>query len=250
MGLSDRGLKRGFFWMASFIFVAANVSSFSRGGFVGMMAVGLLCLLRSKHKIRSLAIFAVVAFAFIRFVPEEYKVEMRTIQEEGWETGTGRGRVEFWKIAWQVFLSHPFIGVGQGNIPWVIAEYEEWGGSSRRSAGGRVAHSIYFTVLPELGILGASLTILILIYVFSKSKELSGTASRQADAITKSDCVFLRYAVLGMTIGLAGYLVSGIFLSAFYYPGLWNVMGLIVAASRISKQYNADVSALTVASRC
>ena len=37
---------------------------------------------------------------------------------------------------------------------------------------------------------------------------------------------------LGLDLGLVGYLTSGAFLSVLYYPHLWILLGLSVAANR------------------
>lgn len=247
MGLSHRGIKRGLYWLAVIIFVAANVSSLSRGGFVGMVAVALLCWLNSRHKIRSLIGVLLIVIAFSRFVPEGYKAEMLTIQEEGMETGTGRDRVEFWKVARRIFLDNPFIGVGQGNISWVLGEYQDWD-YFQRGIGGRAVHSIYFTILPELGILGVSLTVLMLSNLLSKSREMSKAVRTQAGVRAESDRMSLEYIMLGLTTGLAGYLVSGIFLSAFYYPAFWNVSGIMIATYRIFRNSRSDEASVMLGS--
>jgi hypothetical protein len=84
--------------------------------------------------------------------------------------------------------------------------------------------------------------------LFSKSRELSKPPSVQAGALTKSEHLALRYITLGLTTGLAGYLVSGIFLSAFYYPEFWNVSGLIVAAYRIFRNSKSEEASLVLGS--
>ena len=63
-----------------------------------------------------------------------------------------------------MFLDNPILGVGQGNFPYVFQKYElKVTGSNEafygRSVAGRQAHSIYFTMLPELGIIGTCIFI-------------------------------------------------------------------------------------------
>ena len=233
-GLSQRFFHRGLYWLAAVLFIAANVWSLSRGGTVGMAAVALLCWLKSKFKVRSFILAIFIAITFVALVPEKYKSEMLTISSQGAESGTGRDRIELWKLAWKTFLHHPIMGVGQGNLPWVIGDYQStdndyWG----RGINGRVIHSIYFTVLAELGIVGATLWALMLATLFWRSREVSQAGSMKTAADLKGDRTTLACIMNGLTVGLVGYLVSGIFLSAFYYPEFWNLSGIMIATSRI-----------------
>ena len=85
------------------------------------------------------------------FAPEEYVTEIKSIREEGTETGTGRDRIELWKVAWKMFLDNPILGVGQGNLTWQLGDYQHDANDDSawsRSVSGRAIHSIYFTVLP------------------------------------------------------------------------------------------------------
>ena len=238
-GLGHRGFVRGIWWLTTILFVAANVSSASRGGFIGMLAVAVLCWLNSAHKIRAVLGMAAIIFAFLQFVPEHYKVEMLTIQEEGTETGTGKERVEYWKVAWKVFLDNPIVGVGQGNIPWAMEAYQDWTDYSGRGFGGRAVHSIYYTALAELGTIGSAIIVFMLLDLLRKSVSVA-RSSPTAKSFQKTDSEHsVQVTIKGLMIGLFGYLVSGIFLSALYYPGLWNISGLIVAGWR-TLQYDVN----------
>jgi len=85
------------------------------------------------------------------FAPPTYWNEMKTIQTEGSEKGTGKERVESWKAGWRMFLDHPIIGVGALNFGVWFAEYFP---ERSHMMWGRVAHSLYFTLIPEMGIIG------------------------------------------------------------------------------------------------
>jgi len=234
MGLASRGAKRALYWATVPIFVAANVVSLSRGGFVGMAAVALVCWYYSKSRVKSLIICLFVLVAFAALIPHRYFEEMQTIETEGADSGTGRERIELWKIATRVFIYNPLIGIGQSNLPWVMEGYQNLNdGYWKRGVGGRVTHSIYFTVLPELGIVGFTLWGLIFLNAASKYREISRARFLERDEVAESEYSSLNYIMLGLFVGLVGYLVSGIFLSVFYYPQFWNLTGIMTAGYRI-----------------
>ena len=60
-----------------------------------------------------------------------------------------------------MWKANPVFGVGQGNYNWNVHFYEDLNVTGQ-SSGGRAAHSLYFTLLPELGLLGVTLYVLIL----------------------------------------------------------------------------------------
>ena len=65
-----------------------------------------------------------------------------------------------------LFFDNPVMGVGQGNYPWHVGEIEEEMGVQwqTRSLSGRAAHSLYFTLLPELGLIGTLIYFLIVVF--------------------------------------------------------------------------------------
>ena len=70
------------------------------------------------------------------------------------ETGTAGQRMFTWGIGWDMFVDNPVFGVGQANFPWTIGEYMGGRAWQTKSLAGRQAHSLYFTLLPELGLVG------------------------------------------------------------------------------------------------
>jgi O-antigen ligase len=121
----------------------------------------ILFLIKNASKVKTI----LEDRTFVIFVPPQYQAEMNTIQEEGIDAATGRDRLELWKVAWSVFLDNPIIGVGQGNLPYRLGDYQySRNGESfwQRSISGRMVHSVYLTVLSELGIIGTLIWVLMI----------------------------------------------------------------------------------------
>jgi O-antigen ligase len=199
-----------------------------------------------------MGLLAVIA---VLVAPSTYWNEVRSITEEGASKGTGAERVYTWNIGWQMFLDNPVMGVGQGNFPYVFRKYEVGTGHGEegyhgRSVAGRAAHSIYFTMLPELGILGTSLFIGM---VFNMLKDLKTIKSRASGPIRNgpgpgpgegsrskktrpvNPLANKNYALaLALEGALVSYLVSGAFISVLYYPNFWILMGFIVSLKMVA----------------
>ena len=173
-----------------------------------------------------------------------YMAEIMSIKESA-ETGTGHDRIELWKLAWRIFLANPLVGIGQNNLPLQLQDYLFSTNTSYWGYGniwGRAVHSIYFTVLPELGIIGTMIWILMLKNLFFKYRTVTGESENKPKQLDDTDLRFLKNSTRGLFLGLIGYLVSGIFLSAFYYPHFWHLSALMTTTymikTRIEEQQN------------
>jgi O-antigen ligase len=99
---------------------AAVARTGSRGGFLGLVAVGvmLLLVLRGVPASRRLALVGVACIGLIIFAPDGYWEQMRTILEPkndyNWNSSDGRRQI--WKRGMSYLLEYPVAGVGIGNF--------------------------------------------------------------------------------------------------------------------------------------
>jgi len=244
LALDQKGGKRVFYLVLTCLFLFAIIITQSRGGFIGLIATGMYCWIRTKRKFVTASILVILAVFAVIMAPPKYWDEVHSITEQGASKGTGEARVYTWKIGWEIFLSNPIIGVGQGNFPWVFGEYErEITGSDEpfhgRSVAGRMAHSIYFTMLPELGLVG---TFTILAMIFYCLKDLNFVKKRlipvninkaKSNLDTGIASAKLYHIALALEGSLVSYLVSSSFISTLYYPNIWIMMGFIMSLKKI-----------------
>jgi probable O-glycosylation ligase (exosortase A-associated) len=227
MGLTYTGIKRIGFWLATLLFVVANVATLSRGGFVGMAAVAFFMGMQSRKKAKAIVALMATVVLFFIFVPHTYKGEMESIQQDGTQKGTSRDRIELWEVAWRMFLDNPVLGVGQGNLKIMFEKYQyDDRGNSYWQQGmyGRAVHSVYFTLLAELGAVGTCIWLLMVRNFHIKYRFIKKQTLRDG---VPSELRFAGSITLGLFAGLVGYLTSGMFLSAFYYPYFWHLSALI-----------------------
>jgi O-antigen ligase len=247
MALAEKNIRRKFIYIAlTGLFLLANIITFSRGGFIGLAAVAIFCLLKSPKKIISTIVIVLLALSVLQFAPDKYWSEMKSIQQEGASEGTGRERVYQWKVGWKMFLDNPVMGVGQGNYPFRFREYEIKSGFSKglegRSRAGRAAHSLYFTLLPELGVAGAIIFFLMLYAVYKDTRAIRKISKGDYPRFP-FDKSKLFYLSLAMEASLIGYLVSGFFISVLYYPSFWILMGFVLALRKVvSKGYEDSLA--------
>ena len=247
MAMGENNLSKKLFYIAvTGLFVFANIISFSRGGFIGLIGVGFYIWIKSSKKVMTTLVIVVMALFIVLVAPAKYGDRIRSITQEGAQSGTGGERVYTWGIAWEMFKGNPLFGIGQGNAPWEFRKYEIAAGFEEgllgRSRAGRAMHSIYFTMLPELGLFGTFLIASMIYYSYKDTKrirdKLRNKAKMLKENITTKDLNF----VFPLEASLIGYLVSSIFISTLYYPNFWILMGFTVCLRHLVCEENEKYS--------
>lgn len=202
------------------------IITFSRGGFVGLLGVGLVYWWYSRFKLRIILaglVGAAIAFALI---DPTYWQEMGTISDT--DNGTADGRIQSWKAGWNMFLHNPF-GVGPGNFNALFGLYQPDG--LARNMWGRAAHSLWFTLIPEMGIIGIFLYLKLIFRCYSDCKWV------QRNAITKSVVDTHEFELATACLAsMMGCFLTSTFLSSLYYPHFWYLAILILCARKIYEQ--------------
>ncbi len=202
--------------------VVSIVSSQSRGGFVGLIAVLAVIWLASPRKILSLVLVGVLALGVYVAADQKYWDRMSTIEDTNQETN--RERLESWQAGWDMFKDHP-LGVGPGNYGIRITEYER--DLFVRNMWGRAAHSLWFTLLPELGIPG------VLLYLALLRLNLRDLWYLRRLSTESDNDRFASLLSVAFMASLAGFFASGTFLAVLYYPHYWYLSAMIVATRKI-----------------
>ena len=220
-------------YVALALYLSAVVTSESRGGFVGLLVTGAALVMLSRHRVRILATAAVACGLMLALAPSEYFDEMRTIQDP--DDPTRLSRLKMWKVARATFADNPILGVGQGNINWRIQDYETFDPVKERSYAGHAVHSLYFTLLPELGLLGVVLyggmALLILRDCWRILRSRDGPPSR-LDPYARA-----------ILCALAAFLACGLFISTLYYPHFYYFLAMSTVLRKLRER---ELAGLTV----
>ncbi len=205
--------------------IATIITSFSRGGLVGLIAMVAVAWLISRHKVRMFVVICLAAFAFFAYTSQEYRAEMSTITDT--KSGTIHGRMLTWEAATDMFLDYPF-GVGGNNFPVRFEEYqpEEF----RRGMWGRTAHSLWFTLLPELGIPGIIIYFMLLSVNLKELLVLVRLRYENDPALS-----YLHTLSLAFLASAAGFFASASGLSVLYYPHFWYLTAMFVATKQVAE---------------
>ncbi|MGI0016895.1 MAG: O-antigen ligase family protein, partial [Nitrososphaera sp.] len=216
----------------------------------------LYCSILTPRKGLALVLVLFVSLGVWISSPDKYWTEMGTIMDEADnpELGTGGLRRQYWTMAMRMFYENPIFGVGLENYNHNIDIYEPEDQYLRvgRSYHGMSAHSLYFTLLAELGLSGALVfgaivwfntqdTKAIIRATHSNSERLKSIRKRETrpnswenttptghEALL-ADLNKARFYAHAMRASLLGYLTSAAFISVFTYPHFWLLTAMIVA---------------------
>ena len=221
-------IKRIFCLAGLIVGLLAVVISISRGGFVGIVSMGLMLWVIAEKKVFSTIMILFMVGIVFMYAGEKYWSEMSTATNI--TQGTGRERIESWSSAWNMFRDNP-LGVGGNNFQVRFPEYQtEYFGD--RNMWGRVAHSIWFTLIPELGIFGIFIYFILLYYNLKDIFYLRRLLFDDNDQTIK----YLNCLGSAFLISLTGYFATGSFISVLYYAHYWYMIGIIIAAVNIAKK--------------
>lgn len=208
-----------FLWMAGVILTTiAVVFTKSRGGFVGLSAMVAAYWWFSKKKIALLVGIVLLSGIMLVVGGDSYRKDMGTITDI--KENTAMERLLSWEAGLSMFLDNP-LGVGGNNFPIHFPEYQP--AEIKRNMWGRVAHSLWFTLIPETGIFGILIYFLIIRMNFKDLKCLS--------KLDEDD--FFPPLAIAVYASFAGFFAAASFISVLYYPYFWYLTVLVMSARKI-----------------
>lgn len=224
LGRESRAAMKLFWIWVVVVLLGTVVTTFSRGGFVGMLVMVTVYWWFSKQKVVIFMLILLLGAGGMHFTGDSYKKEMSTVTDTG--NSTASARLLSWQAAWDMFLDRP-LGVGGNNFPRHFPEYQS--DKLTRNMWGRAAHSLWFTLFPETGVLGI---ILYLSIIRLNLKSLFRIRKHNAYE-NPADKPFFDAVCLALLSSLFGFFAAGTFISVLYYPIFWYLTALIVCVDNI-----------------
>jgi putative inorganic carbon (hco3(-)) transporter len=186
----------------------------SRGALLTILVISTIYAVTGKKPVRNLLIGVIVAALFYAVVPAEYFDRMGTLKNVSADE-SAMGRVENWGLAWKEAVENPIFGVGPDNH----ITYHKVAGVQVHL---RVAHSVYFQTLGELGFPGLVLYLALCLTSFG----LAYSTWRRMNAVVVKhpDLVWVQDISFSIMCGLLGYFFGSAFLNVLYIEFPWFVM--------------------------
>jgi O-antigen ligase len=231
---------RGVLFVTLIAVIGSIFTSLSRGGILSLALITLIVVVvPSRALFRSLpqkglaaVIVAVGVAVALTFSYQAIATRIASLVQG--QEATGSGRVNEWRAAMRSFQERPLTGVGFGAFPTVSNELV------KRTPGadlhrfdlrptGTHVHSVYLGSLAELGLIGLTLYLSLML---SSAVVLRRGARR---AIARGDPLLGRL-LNALVLALLGWAVASVFLSSETSRPVWIAAGIALAVPRLLPQ--------------
>lgn len=228
--------KRWFYYLCFVILVLGVVHTLSRGGFLGLVVViAGIFFYASHHRGKIIIGLLVLGAVVYTYMPPAYLKEIESISNES--DGTRLDRFYLWNHAYHMFLDNPVLGVGAGNYPFRLDEYEKqapgYNPETQTFRAGHVCHSLYFTLFSEYGTVGTVIYAILIVLLFRRMAVITRRLLNYATP--NPEAMLLHKLTQASKISLAAFLVCALFISVLYYPPFWYLIGIVLTLDYASR---------------
>jgi len=217
--------------------------SFSRGAAVSMVGLLIITISWGYIKLRQAVVIFSTVIMLILVAAPDYITRMESLQgvmgifdEEGASTPDGAivGRETSNLAALYTFLDHPILGVGPGQyVEQYSQEYANKLGL-RYFYSSRRAHNLYLETAADLGIVGLTNLLIIILITMYRLDKLRRTLSVQDPQGANMATAFL--------LGMIAFITTSVFLHLSYQRYFWLLMALANCAVYIYERRTISTS--------
>jgi putative inorganic carbon (HCO3(-)) transporter len=197
------------------VMVGGTVVTYSRGGFLGLVAMGAVLLWKLVRRDAPLGIVvamtAILALALL--APAHYAERLGSISDSRDDASVTQRR-EILQQSLEAMWQHPIFGVGMG----CFAEI---------SVAGKVTHNAYTQVAAEMGLPALAAYLAFILVPLGRLRRI------ERETLDAPEHRNLYYLAVGLQAALIGYLVSSFFLAVAYYWFIYYLIGYAVCLRRI-----------------
>ena len=233
LAMTSKGLVRLFYFACVGLLSVAVIVTFSRGGFLTLVAMGGWMLWKiGRHNRATTVLAALLLFGcFSLVMPNAYGDRLFTIVNTDQDaTGSAQERQALMARAVVIAIRHPITGIGIGNI----GAYMD-----------KVTHNSYIEIAAELGAAGL---IAFLILIFAPMRSLKRLEQRTEDFARPQDREFY-YLSLGIHATIIGFIISGFFASYQYFWYLYYPVAYAISLRRLEGRLEGGVESVNQEAR-
>lgn len=219
LALISKGFTRLFFLGCAAVIAIGVLVTFSRGGFLGLLALGVVLLwkLGRGRRLKTILATALICGILFAVLPGGYGKRVATIfNTEQDQTGSAQLRRQLMERAAMIAINRPIVGVGMGNFH--IYSIQE-----------KQAHNAYLEIAAELGVLGL---IAYLIVIFAPLRSLHWIQRKTKGLRSESEREMYWLSV-SIEAALIAYMICSFFASIQYLWYLYYTVAYAVALRQI-----------------
>jgi probable O-glycosylation ligase (exosortase A-associated) len=238
LGMSERRviLRRTMIWIVP-LSVLTIAATHSRGAFLSLVALSMVLVWRSQNRVAGFAIMFLISVAAWFAAPKSYIDRISTISEYETE-GSAKGRLDAWKVAFNMIRSKPLLGVGfdkfQGNYRRYDPNATEEG---EGGPGTRVAHNSYLQIWAECGTPAFVLYLLLIMLSFLDLWKVRAEAK-----LRYHSSWILSYTTM-FEASLTAFIVGSMFLNRAHFDLFYHMVMIVVVFGVLARKAMSDPQA-------
>ncbi len=247
----QRGLGRTIAVVLALGILAGIFLSYSRGGFLGLLVVTFLAVRWKLLSRRTVAAGAAAGLLLVALAVPGYFMRIGSLRAlsglaaptaELEPDGALTGRATEMLAALAVFVDHPVLGVGPAHYsPYYSVEYQTSGTAFTLLDKTRRAHSLYFEMAAELGLIGLGVFLtmvgMLLVSLLRLRRLLSVSHPSLARLATAA------------AVALIGCLSTSFFLQLAYQRYFWFLVAIAATVEQITRRASREPVAAPTAQR-
>ena len=218
LGISGRNpLKKLVYFGITALMVGALTVTFSRGGFIGLVAATFVLVRRlgKRNRVATTAALVFAVILFVGFAPGAFADRVSTIFNSAADlTGSSSQRTEVLKRSVWVMLRYPVFGVGIGNFV-------------HKSPRNLETHNAYTQVGAEMGLAAMIVYIMFLVHPIRRMRLIENETDSSPDQRT------FHYLAIGLQASLVGFMFSSFFGAVAYQWYIYYLVGYAVCLHRL-----------------
>ena len=218
LGLTGRSpIKKLIYFGVTGLMVGAVVVTFSRGGFIGLLAATFVLVRRlgKKNRVATTAALVFAVILFIGLAPGAFSNRLSTIFNSAADlTGSSSQRTEVLKRSVWVALRYPVFGVGLGNF-------------RHKSPRNLETHNAYTQVAAEMGLAAGVIYVLFLVHPIRRMRLIENESYEQPERRR------FYYLSVGLQASLIGFMFSSFFGAVAYQWYVYYLVGYAVCLHRL-----------------
>lgn len=214
--------RKVLYGICAFLMVAAMVVTFSRGGFLGLVAASFVLVwkLGRRNRFVLVSLFLVAGAIFFMIVPSEFVTRVLSIFG-GDDGGSAMSRQNLLWRSIVVTFTRPLFGVGMHNFHGV-------------SIHEQVSHNAYTQVSAEMGIPALIIYVLFIWFALKRMRRI------ESDTYDSRERTRIYYLAVGLQASLIAYMVTSFFASVAYLWYIYYLAGYALCLHRLYEAKGAE----------
>lgn len=211
--------------------IMAVVLTYSRGAMLGLVALLLFWVSKSKYKILAAAGLVVTALVIFAYAPQAWMQRMETIRTAPETDASAQSRLRAWTFAAELARDHPLFGGGFETF--TLPLYAQYGVDDTHGP-----HSIYFQMLADHGVPGLLIFLTLIASCWWSCRRLIRQFRKH------NNLQYLAEYARMLQLSFVTFLVSGAFLGRAYFDLFYQLVATVIILKSLARCELREAEAL------